>query len=58
MDSTAKPRRNLDTSKLVFSQKNISSKQALSEVAPFYWSDNVRAGAEKVLVTAKSTQSR
>lgn len=50
--------RKLDTSKIVFSQKTVSSKEGLRDVTPIMWGDSVRSGATKVTVSVMKPQGR
>lgn len=48
--------RSLDFSKLLFSDKKISSKEALKDVIPMKWSDDVRNGVRKVTISTSSKE--
>ena len=58
MGSNADSRRKLDTSKIVFSPKTVSSKEGLSDVTPIAWVDSVRSGSTKVTVSVMKPQGR
>ena len=50
MDTTVTARRTLDFSKLSFSGKFLSSEEALKDVVPMDWNDEVKNRAKKVSI--------
>ena len=50
MEATIKTRRTLDFSKISFSDRVLSSAEALKDDVPMKWSDKVKNGAEKATI--------
>ena len=51
MNSNAQEYRRLDFSKLKFSEKTISTEEALKDITPIQWSEDVLSGKKKVTIT-------
>ena len=43
--------RKIDYSKLRFSEKYVSSEQALKDVEPIKWNDRIMSGSDKVIIS-------
>lgn len=50
MSDNKKEYRKLDFSKLTFSDKTMSSSEALKDVIPFEWSDEVLSGEKELII--------
>lgn len=46
----------LDFNKLRFSEKTVTSKQALADVSRIPWSDQVMSGTKKVVISTLKTE--
>ena len=51
MNDNAKEYRRLDFSKLKFSENIISTEEALKDITPIQWSDEILSGRKKVTIT-------
>ena len=58
MEATIKSRRKLDFSKLSFSGRVLSSAEALKDVVPMEWSDEVKSGAKKATIFHSSISDK
>ena len=45
------PYRKIDYSKLRFSEKHVSSEQALKDVEPIKWNERIMSGSDKVIIS-------
>lgn len=51
MNNNAKEYRRLDLSKLRFSENIISTEEALKDIAPIQWSEEILSGRKKIEIT-------
>lgn len=58
MEAVMSNRRKLNFSKLSFSDKIVSSAEALKEVVPIEWSDEVKCGAKKATIFPSTTSDK
>ena len=58
MEAVLKKRRKLDFGKISFSGKTVSSEQALKEVIPMQWNQEVKNGTDKVSVCYSGTNDK